>query len=232
VDLGPSFGGPVAADVSAMGVGEGESMYEEVVGFIPVRDSVRFTFIPRMIHGRIQFSGRIEHDTIRGTWQVSAFTPRTEGSFVMHRIPPDAHSAEVVEEAAAAQERALRREVGDEKGWGLLLLRTFDRARSRLVSARYRVVSMDAEALPTAVGSRDGEAGPVVPLLAGDHTVDLVGYACGPRMYHADGRARTAPTLRIHIPAGKTTTQTVTIDSRRITPVASFENPEGLRCDR
>jgi hypothetical protein len=90
VDFKPFFGGPVAPDVSRTIFGGGPDLFHEVRAEVPSGDSVSMTFIPRMTHGSIWFSGRLQGDTVRGKWTQMAYAGGAEGHFVMTRLsPPD-----------------------------------------------------------------------------------------------------------------------------------------------
>lgn len=88
VDFRPFFGGPVAQDVSTSIFGEGPDLLHEVRATIPMRDSVRATFIPRMTHGSLSLAGRIRSDTIRGRWVQNAYCCGARGTFTMTRAGP------------------------------------------------------------------------------------------------------------------------------------------------
>jgi len=88
VDFGPFFGGPVAQDVSTSIFGDGPDLLHEVRATIPMGDSVRVTFIPRMTHGSLSLAGRIRSDTIRNRWVQNAFCCGARGTFTMTRAGP------------------------------------------------------------------------------------------------------------------------------------------------
>jgi hypothetical protein len=85
VDFRPFFGGAVARDVSTSIFGQGPDLLHEVEATVPMDDSVRITFIPRMSHGSLSLVGRIRSDTVRGTWIQNAFCCGANGTFVMAR---------------------------------------------------------------------------------------------------------------------------------------------------
>ena len=88
VDFTPFFGGPVAREVSTSIFGSGPDLLREVEASVMTADSVGITFIPRMSHGSLAFSGRIRGDTIRGKWVQNAYSRGARGDFTMHRTGP------------------------------------------------------------------------------------------------------------------------------------------------
>lgn len=232
VDFEPFFGGPVAPDVSTTAFGGGVSFYNEVVGYGIEGDSVYIAFTPRLTHGSISMHGRVAGDSIVGRWEVNAYARGATGRFVMHRTADDGDTEALVRAGALSYEAELREGLKEADGWGLVRLRTLDRGQARLVAARYRLMSMDSLAIPTAVASAGGGAGVRVPLEAGEYALTLIAFSCGGRLFHVDPATREhdLPTQSIRVRDGRVTTREVAIDSRRIRTTASFENRGAERC--
>lgn len=87
VDFTPLFGGSLSRDVSAVASGPVDSTtVHEVAGTLAGADSVRIDLVPRMTAAGISMSGRIEGDSVSGTWIRRAACCGEFGHFRMTRV--------------------------------------------------------------------------------------------------------------------------------------------------
>jgi len=87
IDLRPFFGAAITKSLTntVFPGREGADILTEVDGYVYNESQVEIRFIPRMSHGGISLSGRVQGDSIRGSWIKRDFAPRFEGHFVMKR---------------------------------------------------------------------------------------------------------------------------------------------------
>jgi hypothetical protein len=63
----------------------GSDILKEAEGFVHHRDKIDITLIPRMSHGGISLTGKINRGKIRGEWIKRDHAPTISGTFVMRR---------------------------------------------------------------------------------------------------------------------------------------------------
>ena len=79
VDFAPLFGGPLITPADS-------SSGSELAGNLVSGDSLRIELVPRVDHGGVSMSGRIQGDSASGTWTQRAYCCGPQGHFRMSRV--------------------------------------------------------------------------------------------------------------------------------------------------
>jgi hypothetical protein len=87
VDFTPLFGSPLSRDVAAIAAGPVDStLVSEAAGTVARADSVHIDLVPRVSLGGISMTGRIQGDSVSGTWIQRAANGGALGHFRMSRV--------------------------------------------------------------------------------------------------------------------------------------------------
>lgn len=222
IDLTPFFGGPIARDVSTTTMGPVDTAFTtELLARRLAADSVEFDFIPRISHGGLSLTGRLNGDSIVGSWIQRAYGGGASGNFVMQRL-----SATPV--AVALPPLPPQPEPVDSTQLGSLRVRIFDDASRRYFVTRFGLRMQDRSTLYANMRTGNGPEGwgPVVMREPGTYGVVVKRFQCGDKFWAlADDIERP-----VELSRGDTTYLSieVTVPELNITP--TYDNRSGAAC--